>query len=39
LGDEPERRTQGKDVEPVMAASATLVRPTKRLNPLGVVKE
>ncbi len=27
-----------KDIESVMAASATLVRPTKRLTPLGVVK-
>ena len=27
-----------KDIETVMAASATLVRPTKRLTPLGVVK-
>jgi tRNA-splicing ligase RtcB (3'-phosphate/5'-hydroxy nucleic acid ligase) len=27
-----------KDIEVVMAASATLVRPTKRLTPLGVVK-
>jgi RNA-splicing ligase RtcB len=27
-----------KDVEVVMAGSATLVRPTKRLTPLGVVK-
>jgi RNA-splicing ligase RtcB len=26
-----------KDIETVMAASATLVRPTKRLTPLGVV--
>jgi len=27
-----------KDIESVMAASASLVRPTKRLTPLGVVK-
>ena len=27
-----------KDVEAVMAASASLVRPTKRLTPLDVVK-
>jgi RNA-splicing ligase RtcB len=27
-----------KDIEAVMAASASLVRPTKRLTPLGVVK-
>ena len=27
-----------QDIEAVMAASATLVRPTKRLTPLGVVK-
>ena len=27
-----------KDVEAVMAASASLVRPAKRLTPLGVVK-
>jgi hypothetical protein len=27
-----------KDIETVMAASATLVRPTERLTPLGVVK-
>jgi tRNA-splicing ligase RtcB len=27
-----------KDIETVMAASASLVRPTKRLTPLGVVK-
>jgi RNA-splicing ligase RtcB len=27
-----------KDIETVMALSATLVRPTKRLTPLGVVK-
>jgi tRNA-splicing ligase RtcB len=27
-----------KDIEAVMAASAMLVRPTKRLTPLGVVK-
>lgn len=27
-----------KDIESVMAASSTLVRPTKRLTPLGVVK-
>jgi hypothetical protein len=27
-----------QDIETVMAASATLVRPTKRLTPLGVVK-
>jgi tRNA-splicing ligase RtcB len=27
-----------KDIEAVMAASATLVRPLKRLTPLGVVK-
>ena len=27
-----------KDIEAVMAASADLVRPTKRLVPLGVVK-
>jgi tRNA-splicing ligase RtcB len=27
-----------KDIEAVMAASATLVRPTKRLTPLGAVK-
>ena len=27
-----------KDIESVMAASAFLVRPTKRLTPLGVVK-
>jgi tRNA-splicing ligase RtcB len=27
-----------KDIEVVMAASASLVRPTKRLTPLGVVK-
>ena len=26
------------DIETVMAASARLVRPTKRLTPLGVVK-
>ena len=27
-----------KDIEAVMAASASLVRPVKRLTPLGVVK-
>jgi len=27
-----------KDIESVMAASTSLVRPTKRLTPLGVVK-
>ena len=27
-----------KDIETVMAASADLVRPTRRLTPLGVVK-
>jgi RNA-splicing ligase RtcB len=27
-----------KDIESVMAASASLVRPTKRLTPVGVVK-
>jgi tRNA-splicing ligase RtcB len=27
-----------KDIESVMAASASLVRPTRRLTPLGVVK-
>jgi len=27
-----------KDIEAVMAASSSLVRPTKRLTPLGVVK-
>ena len=27
-----------KDIESVMAASASLVRPTKRLTPLDVVK-
>jgi len=27
-----------KDIETVMAASAMLVRPTKRLTPIGVVK-
>jgi RNA-splicing ligase RtcB len=27
-----------KDIEVVMAASSSLVRPTKRLAPLGVVK-
>jgi RNA-splicing ligase RtcB len=27
-----------KDIESVMAASADLVRPTRRLTPLGVVK-
>ena len=27
-----------KDIESVMAASESLVRPTKRLTPLGVVK-
>jgi tRNA-splicing ligase RtcB len=27
-----------KDIETIMAPSATLVRPTKRLTPLGVVK-
>ena len=27
-----------KDIETVMAAAATMVRPTKRLTPLGVVK-
>src|SRR6266508_4166856 len=27
-----------KDIEEVMAASSSLVRPTKRLTPLGVVK-
>jgi RNA-splicing ligase RtcB len=27
-----------KDIDAVMAASASLVRPTRRLTPLGVVK-
>jgi tRNA-splicing ligase RtcB (3'-phosphate/5'-hydroxy nucleic acid ligase) len=27
-----------KDIETIMAASATLVRPTRRLTPLGIVK-
>jgi hypothetical protein len=33
-----DRAIHQKDIETVVAASAALVRPTKRLTPLGVVK-
>jgi RNA-splicing ligase RtcB len=34
----PEAASAYKEIESVTAASACLVRPTKRLTPLGVVK-